>query len=854
MNVSRSIGIRIRAATRIAVAALCLASLAQAQAGALVEPTRLPALGRSAASVEDTTALVANPANLAFLPGAELRWSLALFDDSDVVVPWQGHALGLGFPIPVIPLSTGFRVDFLNPPEPVPPAASRYSNYQWFTWGLAARASRTTSLGFSWQRSYSESTLLHGLSAWSFGLSTRPSDYFGLAFVAADVNSPRTDAGGGLDRSYDIAVAVHPLGSRALEVSLEGKYVDEFDRVTGQRGYWVPRATVGLDLPFGRLRGEFEVRDAFEDVRERAYLGSALLSVYLNAPGGSAEFGVGSVFGNALGQGGEKAYRNLLGEVAFRGFREPVGIDAEAYALRLRIEDTPGTREHVALLRRLWSIAEEEPTVSVVVLELRSAPAASLARAQELRDAIAHLQASGKRVLCHLESGSGTQLYVCAAADRILINPAGGLRVAGLSSTHFYIAGLLEKLGIRAEFVRIGAHKSAPEMFVRRSATDTARADKIDLLQQFERYFTGGVAAGRRLDVAALRASLSTGPFVAQEAKAAGLVDGFAFDDELEEKVSALVGHRLQLIDDERAPRAREHLANTRGIAIVYVDGDMVDGRSQTIPFMGMRLAGSYTIADSIKEARENPAIGAVVLRIETGGGSAMAADVIWREVALTTAIKPVIVSMGSSAASGGYYIAAPGTRIFANPLTVTGSIGIFYGKADVHELFRKLGVNVEVHKTASRADAESIFRPFTDEERKELRRKVGQFYGTFLDRVARGRKLTTTEVDAVGRGRVWTGAQAKQRGLVDELGGLRQALAYARALARLPDHAPITELPVPETSIIGRLLGIEGLKSETLAALPAELRELALALGPFVVHPPDVPLARSELVTLGTE
>jgi protease-4 len=229
-----------------------------------------------------------------------------------------------------------------------------------------------------------------------------------------------------------------------------------------------------------------------------------------------------------------------------------------------------------------------------------------------------------------------------------------------------------------------------------------------------------------------------------------------------------------------------------------------------------------------------------------------MAAEVMWREVQLTAQAKPLVVSMGSSAASGGYYISAPGGRIFANPLTLTGSIGIFYGKAEVSGLLRKIGVDVEVYKTAPRADAESIFRPYTDDERRELKRKVGQFYDVFLSRVAMGRKLSKQQVHAVGQGRVWTGEQALSRGLVDELGGLRQAMNFARLAAGLPRHAPVIELPPSETTLLGMILGIEGLRGQTAAQLPAELAEVVRALAPFAVHAADKPLARVELVVVG--
>jgi protease-4 len=281
----------------------------------------------------------------------------------------------------------------------------------------------------------------------------------------------------------------------------------------------------------------------------------------------------------------------------------------------------------------------------------------------------------------------------------------------------------------------------------------------------------------------------------------------------------------------------------------VYVDGDIIDGRSRTIPLIGIELAGSYTIAETLKRVRESRGIGAVVIRIESPGGSSVASDVMWREVLLTARVKPVIVSMGAVAASGGYYLAAPATRILANPLTITGSIGIFYGKADVTELLRKIGVNVEVYKTAPRADAESIFRPFSEDEHKELESKVTQFYDVFVSRVAEGRKMTKQAVDRVGQGRVWTGEQAKDKGLVDELGGLRQALYQARQLGGLPEDAPIIELPKIHTSLLGQILGIEGIRSSELtSALPHSVLQVAHAMAPLLVHPGDRPLARMEL------
>jgi protease-4 len=813
------------------------------------QPTRLPALGRSAVSDDDSTALVVNPANLGFLQREELRWQ-GMFLNEDATASYQGHAFSLAFPIPFLSLATGLRLDIVSPPRAAAQAmfGTNDARYEWLTWGLALKPSSAFSLGFSLQRSYSNQRAAHDLSSWSLGVTSRPSDYFGLAIVGQNLNAPSTDAGGYIDRSYNFAVALRPARSRVVEVGLESQYVSHGG------GYWVPKATLGVDVPeLGRLRGDFQYSDPSNEEGKKGWLASASFAFNFNGASGSAEVAGGSLFGDALGSAKGRAQDNLGFEIAAKGYRESAAAEAPRFALRLRIEDTPNVRAHTALLRKLWQIAEEEPTVAAVVLELRSAPADSMAHAEELRDALFHLRQAGKRVLCSLEDADGSSLYLCSAADRILLNPAGGIRFAGLKSRYMYFSGLLEKLGIKADFVRIGAHKSAPESFTRDGSTEVSRADKIDLLQQIEKNFTIDVATGRHIDATDLRARIAKGPFVASEAKIAGLVDGFAFDDQLEGETSKLLGYPVRLLDDRRAPRAPEYFGENSGIAIVYVDGDMVDGRSQTIPLLGTRLVGSYTIAESLKKARENPKVGAVVLRVETGGGSAMAADVIYREIQLTTAVKPVIVSMGSAAASGGYYISAPGTHVFANPLSITGSIGIFYGKADVAELLRRIGVSVEVYKTAPRADAESIFRPFTAEEHTELERKVAQFYDVFLTRVANGRKLSKAQVDAVGQGRVWTGEQALERKLVDELGGLRQAIALARELGHVSEHGPIVELPPPDTSLIGRLLGIEGVHADTGAAslLPSQFLDLVRALSPFVAHAGDKPLALMEMTPI---
>jgi len=222
----------------------------------------------------------------------------------------------------------------------------------------------------------------------------------------------------------------------------------------------------------------------------------------------------------------------------------------------------------------------------------------------------------------------------------------------------------------------------------------------------------------------------------------------------------------------------------------------------------------------------------------------------MWRELVLLGKKKPLIVSMGTLAASGGYYVATASKNIFALPLTITGSIGVFYGKADVSGLLGKIGVTFDTYKTAPRADAESLFRGFTPDEQQELHRKVEQFYSTFLDRVSQGRHLTREQIDAVGRGRVWTGQQALEKGLVDHLGGLREALEAARAAASLPADAPIEEAPRESESLLETVInavGGSGRAATPLETLPPALMGLARALAPLLVYRADQPLARFE-------
>ncbi len=807
--------------------------------------------GQSVASTDTGDAVVLDPANLAWLPGSELRWTW-VDCPNDAVKVGCGHSWTAATPLP-FGLATALRVDLVQPPWGGSDHEGigfpyRGSDYVWVTWGLAFKLGERLAFGASLERSYSQNAYVDALFGLSAGLSYRPNTHFGFSAVARDFNQPspalllpishpEVAPQPVLDGRYALAMSVRPTGRRDVDLGLELQYYQGSD-------LWVPRGTLGIDVPYvGRAFASVEAANLLNDTK-RGVLGTAGLEVHFGGLG----VGGGALFGDGLGgSAGEYVTASIA------GYTQP-GLPYPDHAVWIRLESTPSTRGHVALLRRLWKLADARD-VDAVTLVLRSEPAASFAHAEELADAIRVLRAHGKKVLCSWEDAGPKAIYVCASANRIVVNPAGGVRYAGLKSQYIYLKGLLDKIGVRGAFVRVGPHKSAPEQFTNEHAGPVAAEDHLDMLRQQEAVFVRNESLYRHMTEERIRDVTRTGPFVATEAREAGLVDGFAFDDELDRATKELAGRSLPYVEYQDEIHAPAAFAGRSKVAILYLEGDIIDGHSQHVPILDMRLVGSYSMAETIRQLRDDDTVGAVVLRIESPGGSSLASDVMWRELVLLGKKKPLVVSMGTVAASGGYYVAVASKNIFALPLTITGSIGVFYGKADLSGLLDKLGVTVDTYKTAPRADAESLFRGFTPDEEHELAHKVDQFYDTFLDRVSQGRGMSKADVDAVGRGRVWMGQQAVDRHLVDHLGGLREALAAARAEAGLPDDAPITEMPAPDDSLLEAVvkaatgIGTEERAAAAFGQLPAPVRSLARALAPLVVYRSDEPLARMEWV-----
>ena len=482
-----------------------------------------------------------------------------------------------------------------------------------------------------------------------------------------------------------------------------------------------------------------------------------------------------------------------------------IGVPTQRYVAKVKVGGlgTRGLPRVVMALDR----ALHDPRVAGVILEPRDT-SAGLAVAQEMRLMITALQKAGKPVYCHLESPSGSEYYLCAGADRVSIDPAGAVRLMGVSADSIYFGDVLRNVGVRADFVRIGRYKSAPEQFTNRTPSDSASEQRSSLLDDAYSRLVHDLSGDLERDEEAVRKLVDTGPFTASEAVRDKLVTSTLDTHDLEDAAHALFGQRTPIMN-QGEPAEEPRFGPTGQIGVVVIDGTIVDGENVDVPFFDIHMSGGRTIVKSIDDLANNPRIRAIVLRIDSPGGAVTASDQIWRAVKRAREKKPVIASMGDVAASGGYYVAAPATEIWASPSTITGSIGIFYGKVDIAPLAERFGVGISSDQRGAHAGADSLYRPFTDEERASLVTKLRIWYRQFLDRVAEGRKMPVEQVDLLARGRVYSGDAALANGLVDSLGGFGSALARARELGKLAPNAEVVVVPRRPSTLLDYVTGV---------------------------------------------
>ncbi len=442
------------------------------------------------------------------------------------------------------------------------------------------------------------------------------------------------------------------------------------------------------------------------------------------------------------------------------------------------------------------------------------APAENWAHAQELRDAIVAFRAGGKPAIAHAQSfseaGHPAFAYLVATGfDEVHLQPTGEVGVTGVAMVQPFVADLLDKLDVTAEFDHRHEYKTARNVLTERAFTDAHRESYDRIVASLHEQLLAAVAEGRGLEPDRTAAVLDVAPLPAAQALAAGLIDRLAYRDESVAAALQRAGEHARLVTLRRyqaSRRRRARLDRRRPtIALVHGQGIIQVGRSR--PSSMGRVMGSDSVGAGFQQAIRDKRVRAVVFRVESQGGSAVASDAIWRAVARAReAGKPVVVSTGGVAGSGGYWIAMGADRIVAAAGTITGSIGVVYGKFVARGLLSRLGVTTdEVHR-GTNALLLSTTEPFTDAQWDQVSAMLDRIYGEFVDKVAAGRGLDRGHVDGVARGRIWTGADARDHGLVDELGGYRTAFAAARELAGIAADRRVRVRVLPATSLAERL------------------------------------------------
>jgi protease IV len=465
--------------------------------------------------------------------------------------------------------------------------------------------------------------------------------------------------------------------------------------------------------------------------------------------------------------------------------------------------DQPGLYDVVRLIRH----AKGDSSVKGIYIKCRE-NSNGIASSEELRNALMDFKASKKFVYAYGDVISQRAYYVANVADKIYCNPKGGLEWKGFSIEYVFLKQALQKLAIQPQIFYAGKFKSATEPFREDKMTEPNRVQTLELLQHIYKNLLLTTSKARGIDTATLHRYADQFLIrTANDAAKFNLIDGIKYDDQVQAEIKKLIkideDQRINFVSPGKYAAAVNYRkgGGSGRIALIYAEGNIVNGKGD------QQNIGGDRFRDLVRKARFDDRVKAVVFRVNSGGGSALASEVIWREISVTRKTKPVILSFGDVAASGGYYLAADADSIFAQPNTITGSIGVFTIIPNMQGFFReKLGVTFDGVKTAAHADAMSSVKPLSEAEKKFIQADVDSIYITFLTRVAEGRKMSIAQVDSIAQGRVWTGEKALALGLVDKLGNIQDAINCAARMAKLKDYS-IREFPEPQ-SFLDLLLG----------------------------------------------
>jgi protease-4 len=540
---------------------------------------------------------------------------------------------------------------------------------------------------------------------------------------------------------------------------------------------------------------------------------------------------------------------------AFRGNRPSIQ-DNSVLALRISgslpdyVPDDPfrrlfgGQPQSLGSLMAQFRKAKADKRITAVMLDIDMSEA-GWAKSEEIRGAIQDFRTSGKPVYAYMEMGLNKDYYIAGACDKIYVPPPGELFTIGLAADVMFFRGSLDKLGVYPDMYQIGKYKSAGDTFTQKQMTDAHREYINSMLDDLYGRYVEGIAKSRNKTVDEVKTLIDNAPYSAAQAKDAGLIDGALYRDDVEKELKKRLGygendqlHIARAADYRQITQESLGLNKGEKIAVVYAAGDIVSGRSSFGTSGEEATIGSDSLVKTINEARDDKGIKAIVLRIDSPGGSGLASDIIWRAIEAAKAKKPIVVSMSDVAASGGYYIACNANKIVAQPSTITGSIGVVGGKPVVKGFYDWIGVSNEYVMRGKNAGMFRETEKFNDSEQAKFKEFLNNTYQDFITKVAKGRNKEASYIDSIGQGRVWTGAQGKEKGLVDEYGGLDKAIEIAKQLANIPADKSIQRVIMPQPPTFLEQLMSAGdddtsaadaqakQQAALLSALPEDLRE----------------------------
>jgi protease-4 len=692
-------------------------------------------------------------------------------------------------------------------------------NYNAFSLGMGSQLGNNFYLGSSFRWF----TRINRKSEWNVGLMYRPSNLISLGMSAKNINYP-----GEFKPEYIVGAGLRPFGNRftlSVDAIFESDEINDYsDDIK-----WI--SAIQFE-PFDGiiLKGNYS-REAFG-------IGIGLNLKHIGIEGYTNFNEDGDITdGYTITHISADEYRTFL-KVKRKKW---ITLTFKGPIIEERRESSLFGKRHSTLLDIVEIIRDlrEDPEVEGLYIKMYGLKS-GFSKKQEIREALERFKKNGKKIICYSESMENSEYYLASVADSIFMNPSGSLMLTGIHMEIPFIKGTLDKIGIEPQIERIGKYKSAGDIITADSMPPPFREARNAIIDCLYSHFVSTIAESRDMTNKELKNIIDNGPYTAKQAEDRKLIDMLLYEDEVGERFKK---NNIKLVSLKRYTSVKDYVYDWQPmpknrIALIYATGSIVSGKSGSNVFSG-DLMGSETIAKAIRDARKDDNIKAILLRIDSGGGSGLASDVIWREVKKTTEgenKKPFIVSMSDVAGSGGYYIACAADIIIADETTITGSIGVLGGKFNLKSMYDKIGLKFETIQRGKHSAMFSSKKPFTEEEKRILREMITEFYQDFIHKVAEGRGLSVSYVDSIGRGRIWTGNQARENGLIDELGGLNEAISLAKRKAGFSEDDKVKIEIYPKYAVKLFDFGFGPISGKE-AYLPEDLLNIARDYGRYTIY-----------------